>query len=295
MSPRVVLFLRLVIAAFASSVMACAHTTADGPPPDVVVFKDPDSDDAGHPNDGGIATDVPTSVTPSASTLGSPLCNAAAWMGCYPDDPTAAKACNLAPDGGVYSTAAGYDNVPLACHVERMKGGSDVKPVCTPAGGAGDRMACRESIDCAPGYECVSDHTCRHYCCAGSCSKQDEFCDIQAAASDPALTVPVCMTTRSCGLLDQPTDAGSCPRNQTCAVVHENGDTSCVVAGQGQAGDSCDTDHCMRGLTCVGTSGHRRCYKLCHTMAKTSECPSAKQMCTGGLPLFPVPGIGICQ
>ncbi|MDP8998660.1 MAG: hypothetical protein M3O46_00950 [Myxococcota bacterium] len=292
MSPRVVLLLRWVIAAIASSMMACAHTTADTVDAGFVVRTDPDSEDAGPSS--GAAADAPPFATASASTLGSPLCNAAVWMGCYPDDPTVAKACSLAPDGGVYSASAGYDNVALACHVERVKNGSDVKPVCTAAGGATDGMACRDSVDCAPGYECVGDRTCRHYCCAGSCSRQDEFCDIQPTASDLTLTVPVCMTIRSCGLLDQPTDAGSCPRNQTCAVVDENGATSCVVAGQGKPGDSCDTDHCARWLTCVGTSGHRRCYELCHTMAKPSEC-SAKETCTGGLPLFPVPGIGICQ
>lgn len=294
MSLRAVLLVELVVTLVAASAFGCAHAAVDTnpvPTPGLVELPDADIDDAETPTDAQFDAMLPQ------FNFGSPLCNASTWMGCNPDDPASANAkeCNLAPDGGVYSPAGGYGNAPLACHVEQVTSGPGVRPVCTPVGAAADGMPCGESTDCAPGYECVGDRTCRHYCCAGGCARQDEFCDIQPTASDPALKVPVCMLIRSCGLLDQPSDAGSCPRSQTCAVVHENGATSCVPTGQSQAGDECDTDHCARGLTCVGTSGHRRCYILCHTMARTSECPSTRQTCTGGLPLFPVPGIGICQ
>src|SRR5579883_229078 len=164
-----------------------------------------------------------------AQYQGSPLCNAVRWKGCYPDDPrtSTASECALAPDGGPYNVAGGYDNVELGCHVVRANQPLGVQPVCTPAGAGGDGATCTRGLDCAPGYECVGDGTCRHYCCAGSCGSEGEFCDLQAT-SDTMLEVPVCMPLRPCGLLDTPSDAGSCSGGETCAVARDNGATSCV-------------------------------------------------------------------
>jgi hypothetical protein len=92
-------------------------------------------------------------------------------------------------------------------------------------------------------------------------------------------------------------DPSACPATETCAVVRDTGTTSCIAVGAAKAGDECETDHCGAGLVCLGTTGARRCYQLCHT-ANTStsgnEC-AATQQCKGGLPLFPDPSVGFCE
>jgi hypothetical protein len=224
---------------------------------------------------------------------GSPLCNAVSWSGCYPDDPSTSNAqeCNLAPDGGPYDPAGGYDKAQLACRVRRAANEPGVTPVCAPAGTLTAGMHCGSSDDCAAGYECVGDGICRSYCCSGQCSNGNEFCDIEATTTDPMLRVPVCAPTRACNLLD-----GQCGATETCAVVGEDGATSCVAIGSAHAGDGCDTRQCGRGLVCLGQSGSRNCYILCHVASENTECASTpKQKCKGGLPLFPTPGIGICH
>lgn len=291
MSPRVVYFLSLVLCLPALS-LGCAQgsDSAAAPIPTVINAIPPEVMD-----DGG---STPAAVVRGAQPIvGSPLCNASLSFGCYPDDPTTAiaKLCGVAPDAGAYDASGGYDNVQLACRVTPPHRGVGARSQCGLAGTVTDGMSCSGAADCAAGYECISDGTCRHYCCAGVCTDANQFCDIQAMAGNPT-NVPVCMPIQSCGLLDQPTDAGSCARTQTCVVVRENGATSCVDPGIRHAGEECDTQLCARGLVCLGKSGDRHCYVLCHTAHGATECAStSKQMCKGGLPLFPVPGIGICE
>jgi hypothetical protein len=240
-----------------------------------------ESDDGGAPPDSS-ASDAPSGVQ------GSPLCNASRWMGCYPDNqhPTWGDCAN-----GAATTGAGS---PLACRVQPNRDDAGVAPVCVPSGTAVDGMPCNAPADCAAGYECTSDRRCRAYCCDGSCGNQDAFCDIQTTVAYPLLKVPVCMPITSCGLLDS--EGGSCPATQTCALVPETGETTCVAVGPRQAGDECNTDHCARGLVCLGRPGEKTCYTLCHTMARVNECAGTPTLvCRGGIPLFPVPGIGICQ
>jgi hypothetical protein len=62
-----------------------------------------------------------------------------------------------------------------------------------------------------------------------------------------------------------------------------------VPVGAAGPNESCLTDHCARGLTCLG--GH--CYTLCHVAAPV-ECPSG-ETCAGGLPVFVDPAVGVCQ
>jgi hypothetical protein len=235
---------------------------------------------------------------PVAQTVGSPLCNASVWMGCYPDNGKSARAsdCNVSPDVRTYDGGGfGYDNAQAACHVQRANNDAGVQPVCTPSGAGTDGMACSQPTDCAPGYECVLDGRCQPYCCKGECAHSNLFCDIQPIAADTALKVPVCMPIQSCGLLDS--DGGSCPTGETCAVVRaDTGATSCVAIGPRQAGEDCNTANCARGLTCLGAPGGKTCYILCHTGPRAAECASTpKQTCKGGIPLFPVPGVGICE
>jgi hypothetical protein len=234
---------------------------------------------------------------------GSPLCAAQPTTDCYPDDPSTAKACDLAPDGGPYDSTAGYDNAKLACRVQASpNGAAGVAPVCVPAGSAGDGSWCKSSQECAPTYDCVGAGTCQRYCCSGNTEcLTDQFCDIQTTVATSSIEVPVCMPIHpagGCQLLDT---ASCCPGTtacaETCAVVREDGATSCVAIGAAKAGESCDYDHCAAGLVCLGTPGQRTCFQLCHVQssASSNECAaSPQQSCKGGLPLFPDPTVGIC-
>ena len=247
----------------------------------------------GQGDDAGGASEAGANGVPASQVAGSPLCNASTWMGCYPDDQHVARDRDCNQGGGGADASSALENAPLACRVQPPSAGGAAAPVCVPAGSATDGMTCHGPADCAAGYECIGSGVCRRYCCAGDCSSQNEFCDIQVMAADSSTKVPVCMPVDSCGLLDQPSDAGPCPTNETCSVVSDNGTRSCVATGSGQAGDPCDTADCEAGLVCLGSAGARRCYVLCHTMG-SPEC-GHKQTCKGGLPLFLVPGVGICE
>jgi len=257
---------------------------------------DPDASDAANaPETGRDAGAAP-------ETMGSPLCNASPTMTpCYPDDPDTATAalCHEAPDGGAWDPSGGNGDAQLGCHVEPAAGKPGFAPACTPAGSAVGGMECYKPTDCAAGYECIASHTCQHYCCSGdgSCSSA-EFCDIQSTAGPQPVTVPVCMPIRpsnGCQLLKD----GSCPDYETCAVVRDDGSTSCVAVGSARAGNSCDSEHCGRDLVCLGAPGERNCYQLCHTSTSSADSGSTtcamNQSCKGGLPLFVDPNVGVCQ
>jgi hypothetical protein len=255
--------------------------------------------DAAPGNDASDASDARPDGGAASSYEGSPLCNASqATSKCFPDTPSTAKACNLAPDGGVYNPSGGYDTAPLACHVSPPLDGAAAEVNCTPAGMGMTEAPCFGPTDCAPGFECVGNGTCQHYCCSGEARCEDVdagpddrfFCDIQPAAVPAQTKVPVCMRMRPCALLTP----GSCPATETCAVVREDGETSCVLIGAAMAGEPCDVEHCGADLVCLGTPGQRRCNPLCFT-AKPSEKCSAMQACQAWLPLFPDPSVGICQ
>jgi hypothetical protein len=251
---------------------------------------DAGEDAASEPDSGMEAGEAP-------SSLGSPLCYAGPTSACYPDDPATAKACDVAPDGGPYNATAGYDNVTLACRVTPPQptaaaGAGTAAPACVPAGTAGDGDWCKTSSECEAAYECVGAGTCQRYCCGGNTlCKEQEFCDVQPTTQASTVLVPVCMPIHpasGCTLLD-PT---GCSATETCAVVRENGLTSCVAVGSAKAHESCDETHCAAGLVCLGAPGERQCYQLCHTAS--SDC-TAPATCKGGLPLFPDPSVGICQ
>lgn len=254
--------------------------------------------DAGASEDGAnpAPTEAGADTALAPGVPGSPLCSALPNV-CYPDDPVTAKECGVAPDGGQYNGQAGYGDTLLACRVQPSNdSASGVQPGCEPAGSAGDGSWCKSSAECAPTYDCVGAGTCQRYCCRGNVEcLADQFCDIQATASALSVKIPVCMPVHpaaGCQLLD-PT---ACPATETCAVVRENGATSCVAIGAAKVNEGCETDHCAAGLVCLGMPGTRRCYQLCHTTAATSvtECSTAQQ-CKGGLPLFPDPSVGICE
>ncbi len=257
--------------------------------------------------------DIDAAVDAGAVTpyQGNPLCNASRATGCYPDDPiTPMTAAACSADAG-----SGDSGAALACHVEPMAG--TVGAVCLAAGSGYDDDPCSGPTDCASGFECVvrtgTASRCRPYCCSGQsrCAADDdgggagEFCDIQATDPGPGGTstkVPVCMPIHKCSLSTQVTAASGaypCGPDDTCAVVRDDGATSCVAVGTAMVGDPCDEDHCAAGLVCLGTPGARLCYQLCTTptssLAPLMACPPA-QTCKGGLPLFPdTNDVGICE
>jgi hypothetical protein len=314
--------LRLSCAVAALSAVACSGSSSNGGG-DVLPYTNGSgaasgssagsgSSSSGSTSSGG-ASGSASSGTPIASSgtasssgtggapsfVGSPLCHAGGVdHSCYPDTPTTAAACGVAPDGGPYDPDAGYGDTPVGCHVVVRDSGIPA-PECWPAGLNQDGASCVASTDCAPGSDCVgTPGVCRHYCCMsdGPCGS-GEFCDIQPTATNPAERVPVCVPIHSCGLLDQRSDAGACSSTQTCAVARlDTGVTSCTRIGAAAEGDNCDTDHCASGLTCLGptksVAGHS-CFKLCHTQAPV-EC-AANQICHGGWPTFPNPLVGVCE
>ncbi len=225
---------------------------------------------------------------------GSPLCNASSAKGCYPDDAASAQTCNISnDDAGAYhgDEDAG---TPYACHVSPTAN-TQVGPVqvCTAAGTGQDGDACTTGGDCAAGFECVGQGTCRHYCCdPTACDSAHSFCDIQTIldAPIPDTRVPVCMPVSRCTLLNDDV----CQANETCAVVKaSDGTTSCVPVGPQLVGDECETDHCAADLVCLGPLGSRTCYQLCETSAPSVCQPG--QSCVGSAPEFQDPSVGICQ
>jgi hypothetical protein len=310
-SLRIALVALIAAPSFAALAAGCGSfasgslSGASDVPADNLVPYEPDASDAGY----FIATE-PADTANVATTQGSPLCNATLYVGgCYPDLPTTAQACGLAPDGGASDSAVpdgsseGADSNHaseaatsslLACHVAPAgdAGDAGVNPVCTSAGLGTEGSACAHGTDCAAGYECV-EGACRHYCCASAsaCSAAD-FCDVQPS-SDTGTLVPVCMPIVPCTLL-LGGPAGSCSAaNETCSVVRDDGTTGCETIGAAQAGAPCDTAHCAAGLVCLGAVGARRCYTLCST-STMAECTGGQQ-CTTGLTLFSDPAVGWCH
>lgn len=299
MTSRAVLLALIALASPALAAVGCDYYVSaagvDDSSPTVNNLASIDGGDAGDASDASVdVATVPTGTTSGISPLcGMPTTPATATMTCDPDSPTTALACNLPPDA-----QAGLGSQGLACRVEAAPGSNtasgQVQPVCAPAGPGGDGSWCKTSSECAAQYDCVGVGTCQRYCCAGNIEcVGTEFCDIQPTTQTTGIQIPVCMPIQpaaGCTLLADPS---SCPVDQTCSVVRENGATSCVAVGAAKAGEGCDTAHCGAGLVCLGTPGERRCFELCHTSDPT-EC-SMTQTCKGGLPLFPDPALGYCQ
>jgi hypothetical protein len=114
------------------------------------------------------------------------------------------------------------------------------------------------------------------------------------AGAEPTYLVPVCMPVSKCDLLQQP---NPCNAGETCAVVKDDGTTSCVAIGPAGVGESCDVNHCQVNLTCLGSGPSGRvCYKLCRVDAdaQANPCP-AMQTCTSSSQIFKDPSYGLCQ
>jgi len=238
--------------------------------------------------------------------LTSPLCGYAENVDCMPDDDGAgalrsgALRCATPQDGGLPAPDAST-KTPGCRITEKQDGDGGVvgyAPKCTnDADRRGtDGVACQSGSDCAPGFDCVHGEkgpVCRRYCCSGSCEDHSSqsggktFCDIQELAEFGGHKVPVCMPLKTCELLRD----GECGYDETCAIVTQKGETGCVPRGDAKVGDPCDEAHCDSNLTCLGSFGDRRCYKLCRM--EGSEC-GAMQTCTSGS-VFQDTAFGVCQ
>lgn len=161
-------------------------------------------------------------------------------------------------------------------------------PACATAGALPEGSACKVSVDCAPGTDCIAAGQCRQYCCDGQCNSDKEFCDVQSKNDARGVVIPVCIPVRPCKLLESP---GSCLENETCAVIASTGATSCVEIGKAKKDQLCEQDHCAAGNVCLGVLGSRKCYQLC----SDAKACSAGEECRSSKPLFLDPAVGICQ
>jgi hypothetical protein len=289
MLPRAVALLALLVPG-AALIAACGSSksndlsgTGDFTPIHGYV-SEADASDAGAGSDAAEGPALGTQVT-----QGNGICHASKLTGCYPD--TMVDACDLPDDGGAADAATdGAAAYPAGCHVI-TDGTGIVRTVCLASKLQGMYAStCSQSTDCSPGWECVNEGTCRHYCCSGNSACSDnQFCDVQPTAQDPNTLVPVCVSETPCTLID----IDGCPTGEQCSVVKEDGTTSCVAVGPQGDGESCDLEHCAHGYVCLGTTGSRRCAPLCYT-ASVGACTNGRT-CVGTLPLFTNPLVGACQ
>ncbi len=148
--------------------------------------------------------------------------------------------------------------------------------------------------DCAPGYMCIvfqgeAGPTCRKTCdglCNGVTGMSPNYSCISFVAN---AEYGVCLGTG-----DTCTPANDmCPQGETCALVSQQGDTACTMAGTGQIGQACagGGSGCAEGV-CINL-GTPTCYEGCDQM---NPCASATAVCQG----LQGPGgtalsFGICQ
>ncbi|MBK7579028.1 MAG: hypothetical protein IPI67_02380 [Myxococcales bacterium] len=262
-----------------------------------------------NPEDAGrdqIVADVPVPDSqPDAkpSSLNA-LCGTS---GCLPDDPNPSE-CAAPPDVdaglGVPDAAAAddasagdSDAAPLTkygCGVTSMAGQPTTE--CALAGSGESGSPCVSASDCSPGLACVSEGTtaaCRPYCCAESATcGAGAFCaerTLKVQSGEAALPVPVCVPADGCSL-DEPypcpsTKQCKCKPGTACALVKDDGTTSCVTPGVGRVGEACP---CAAGYLCSKST--ETCLKLCSTTASKPECGSGKCLSVTGLP----DGFGVC-
>lgn len=259
-----------------------------------------------NPEDAGrdqIVADVPVpdSAPDAKPSSVSPLCGS----GCLPDDPDASECAATPgeepPDGDDAGDAGlGDPDAALtppakhACVVKSVNGKPSAE--CALAGSGENGAPCVSEESCAPGLACVSDGTtaaCRPYCCEQTTTcATGAFCaerPLAGPAGQAELSVPVCVPADDCSL-DEPYPCPTgkqckCKSGTACAIVKEDGTTSCVVPGAGRAGEACP---CAAGYVCSKSTS--TCLKLCSTTTVKTECGTGKCLSVAGLPA----GFGVC-
>lgn len=214
------------------------------------------------------------------------------------------SASSLDIDAHVAATDADAGPVPepvYACHVRRGETGPIHR--CEVAGAGQQGAPCTSSRDCAPGFGCVDDEgaaKCLHFCCGGGTSsddggsgcEHDTYCaerPLRDDTSNNPLMVPVCTPADNCSL-DDPypctIDSCTCPEGEACAIVRNDGTTSCVVPGNGLAGEACP---CAPGFFCSFATN--TCVKICRTDGSDDmACGTGRCQATVNLP----EGYGLC-
>lgn len=174
---------------------------------------------------------------------------------------------------------------------------SEPRAACALSGSGDLDAPCLDGSDCRPGFACVGRVAgrCRPYCCDRSAcgSVVGTHCSAEPLLGVPdvrgqAPMVPVCVPAVECSLTeDYPCtgDGCTCPDGTACMVVSDAGKTSCVVPGDGGAGDACP---CKWGHVC--SKATNECVKLCQTAAPGDDCGSGRCQATPVLPM----GWGVC-
>jgi hypothetical protein len=202
-----------------------------------------------------------------------------------------------ATSGSAGSSGAGMDGgLPrYSCQVGVRR--SEPQASCVLAGPGTVDSPCLRGSDCQPGLACVGKVAgrCRPYCCDHTAcrSVEDTHCAEEPLLGVPASggvprTAPVCVPAVECSLAeDYPcaSNTCTCPDDTACMVVSEDGKTSCVVPGDGGAGEACP---CKWGHVC--SQATNECVKLCQTAAPGDDCGSGRCQATPALPL----GWGVC-
>jgi len=220
--------------------------------------------------------------TNSGGEPGAPLV-ASCGEGCVPATGQATE-CSLpaGAGGGGGSGGATVGSCQLASD------GDSVTGVCGVTGASADGAPCLTVEDCAPGLGCVEPGVCRPYCCGDvEACPAATYCAARTlrdmVKGGPTLPIPVCEPAEPCTLLD---DSTCMTPGESCTIVRVDGTTSCLVPGEGKAGEACP---CAAGHVCSAAEG--RCLALCRT-SRSEDCPAGFQ-CSGGNKPYPS-GYGVC-
>jgi hypothetical protein len=234
-----------------------------------------------------------------ASTIGSGGPSDAAPPVLLPDGYTSAYDGGGA-DGAALAEAGVSDvgNPSQSCYVSPSPTG--VVASCALAGSGIAGSACADSGDCSISLACVQVDgagVCRPFSCGlpPSCPSGSfyQLAPLVVGGTPlPATVVPVCTpNSPSCSLLATPS---GCTSGKVCAVVGNDGETSCVTPGPAKRNESCDeSTPCGDGLVCaiMTDKTQNRCLQLCHVDQSAAECPGGT--CQGGNNAIPT-GFGIC-
>lgn len=160
---------------------------------------------------------------------------------------------------------------------------------CGPVGKSAEGFVCMTAQDCLAGMGCAATPNgggvCKNYCCGDpeECPTKT-YCAAQPMAEVAMnVAIPVCIPATICPLL---TD-GACNEGLTCAIVRDDGTTSCVPPGPGQLNEPCP---CAAGFVCSKLTN--QCKKLCHIGKDAEDC-GGNATCQAGSSGFPE-GFGVC-
>ena len=199
-------------------------------------------------------------------------------------DPTSS---DCAPGGDPSMGGGSPDGSTRTCQL--VAGDTQIDATCGMAGPGASGDVCTSATSCQPGLGCatVGDAdladlaVCEPFCCG-----DPEDCPTKTYCKPTSLVgtqlpIPVCTPATQCELLN---DDAWCKPGQACAIVRDDGTTSCIDAGPSQADGACP---CAAGYNCSAATG--TCLKLCHI--GSDECGTG--ICQGGTKPYPQ-GIGFC-